>query len=87
VNCECCSSRWATGVPPTGNQARYRWVFANSGNVVRLCERCCAEWRANAVETPELGPSRITQIAFLEGRNSPRCARFHGLAEINAGKR
>jgi len=42
--------------------AVYRWTFEESGNVVLICARCCAHWRAH----PEDGrPGRIEQITGM----------------------
>ena len=42
--------------------AAYIW-HAPVGNVIPLCAECCASWRANAAEIPELAPARITSMA------------------------
>jgi hypothetical protein len=63
--CDCCS-RIHRPDPPNDDQpgeARYRWVSPNTGNVNDLCVRCCALWRENAVEDPDLAPERITEIS------------------------
>jgi hypothetical protein len=44
------------------SRARYEWTFELSGNVTRLCEECCAAWRANAEADPSLAPSRIREL-------------------------
>jgi hypothetical protein len=58
--CECCwrifrDGQW--GETP----ARYAWTGQN-GYTIRLCVRCCALWRGNAVEDPELEPLRIREL-------------------------
>jgi hypothetical protein len=45
----------------------YRWTCALSGNEIELCERCCAEWRANGVAYPDLAPSRIELVSAAPG--------------------
>ena len=34
-----------------------------SGNEIPLCIECCAHWRIVARDEPDLGPSRIRQLA------------------------
>lgn len=52
MKCWCCPAR-----------AGYIWTFKVSGNRVRLCDHCCAGWRANAAAEPDLGASRIQSLA------------------------
>ena len=39
--------------------AAYIWVSAKSGNRIRLCDPCCADWRVRAETEPDLAASRI----------------------------
>jgi hypothetical protein len=61
VRCGCCSHIWRDGKP--GNEdAAYLWHAEPSGNVIPLCVDCCAYWRLNAVDDPDLLPSLIESI-------------------------
>lgn len=67
--CECC---WTIRRPgnlkepmtwPVVSTARYAWTIRSSGRQVRLCVRCCALWRQNAAEDPDLEPARIAELS------------------------
>lgn len=38
------------------------WWATRIGNIVGLCERCCALWRMNARDDPDLMPLSIVSI-------------------------
>lgn len=57
VVCDCCAR--IGGRPPT--VARYMWITP-VGNRIPLCVRCCALWRQNAVEDPDLMAIRIYEV-------------------------
>jgi predicted RNA methylase len=45
--------------------AEYVWhtkTIVSVGNELPLCARCCAKWRADAAEDPDLMPARITSL-------------------------
>lgn len=59
--CDCCLHIYAPGrdrhVPAT-----YMWI-SRVGNKIPLCVSCCASWRANAVEDPDLQAARIYSLS------------------------
>lgn len=59
--CTVCARIYRDG-KPRERPAAYTWLFP-AGNRELLCESCCACWRLNATEDPDLGALRITTLA------------------------
>lgn len=60
IRCGCCDRSWRDGHRIL-SPAAYVWVDRN-GWAEYLCESCCAYWRQNAVDDPELIPAQITSL-------------------------
>jgi hypothetical protein len=62
VWCDCCLHITRAGdTRPRRIPAAYLWVTA-VGNEIPLCVSCCACWRQNAVDDPDLEPARIYSV-------------------------
>ena len=60
--CDCCLHIRRVGEDsPRRVPAAYIWTTPH-GHEVPLCVSCCAHWRANAVEDPELLPVRVRSV-------------------------
>jgi len=59
----CCARIWRAGErQPQRVPARYLWVFAQSGHVELLCEKCYASYKANALEDPALDARSVVRL-------------------------
>jgi hypothetical protein len=61
--CDCCSRIIRDGKPGRA-PARYAWT-GQLGYTHLLCVYCCALWRQNVLQDPELAPLSIRELAVL----------------------